>query len=377
MHSPQKIVNIVSLYSASGQLASNGKAPESCPVLSPGQKQCPPTTSQTPTDLLQLLRKLLDNLGVTLSKEIKWSKEAVDQSLKDGVLKYCQENSDLISRFEYGGSLYENLKTKGPDDGDAIILVALKAKKGFISFDVNEASYAVIKSLENSPYKEFSNEDGFLVPVKFKNWLFKLVNSAVKSISKEEVSSLALKVSSCSAGVKVQIHEQSNVLEVQLVPAFQLNDDHFVPPPSQHGYLPEGVVHETAWSKSYTLIQKTLLRDMDKDHGCRHDLFKVVNTVRQREATFSGSLTSFHLKMALLSYSDTTNDWGKAELADRFTEFVTFLRDKLQKKFLEHFWIKDLNLLTDISPTTLKNMHTRLSTILNSEQKRSKVLTLD
>lgn len=332
--------------------------------------------SQTPTDLLQLLRRLLDNLGATLSKEIKWSKEVVDQSLKDGVLKYCQENSDLVSRFEYGGSLYENLKTIGPDDGDAIILVALKAKKGFISSDVNEAGYAVIKSLENSPYKAFSNEDGFLMPMKFKNWLLKLVNSAVKSISKDEVSFVGLKVSSCSAGVKVQIHEQSKVLEVQLVPAFQLGNDHFVPPPSQHGYLPQGVVHDTAWRKSYTLTQKMLLKDMNKDHGCRHDLFKVVDTVLHREPTFS-SLTSFHLKMALLWYNKTTDDWHKDDLADRFTEFVTFLRDALQQKVLKHFWIKDLNLLMDISPTTLGNMHTRLSTILNSEQKRTKVLTLE
>jgi len=348
-------------------MATNCKTPESCPVPLPAkQKQCPPTTSQAPTDLLQLLRRFLDNLNAPLSKEIKWSKEVVDQSLKDGVLKYSQENADLISKFEYGGSLYENLKTIVPDGDDATILVVLKAK-GFIASEVHEAGYAVIRSLENSPYKKFSNQDGLLMPVKFKNWLLKLVNSAM--------SSMASKISSCSAGVKVQIRDQSKELVVQLVPAFQLEHDHFVPPPSQHGYLPQGVIHETAWSKSYTLIQKKLLKDMDKDLGCRHDLFKVVNTVLQREATFS-CLTSFHLKMALLWYNKTTNHWSRDDLADRFSEFVAFLRDALQQKVLEHFWIKDLNLLTEISPTTLENMHTRLSTILNSEQKRMKVLTL-
>ncbi|XP_078343834.1 uncharacterized protein LOC144629490 isoform X2 [Oculina patagonica] len=362
---------------SSVQLATNGKTPDNCPVPSPGQqKQCQPNTSQTPADLLQLLRRFLDNLGATVSKEIKWSKEVVDQCLKDGVLKYCQENSDLISKFDYGGSLYENLKIMGPDEGDAVILVALKAKKGFITSDVNQAGYAVIKALEGSPYKEFSNEDGFLIPVKFKNWLFKLVNSAVQSISKGGTSSVSLKVSSCSTGVKVQIQEQSKALEVQLVPAFQLGSDHCVPPPTQHGYLPAGVAQDTAWVKSYTLIQKSLLKDMDKDHGCRHDLFKVVNTVLQREPTFS-RLTSFHLKMALLWYNKTASDWGKDDLADRFTEFVAFLRDALQQKVLKHFWIEDLNLLTDIPATTLGNMHTRLSRILSSEQERSKVLKVE
>ena len=264
----------------------------------------------------------------------------------------------------------------GPDDGDAIILVALKAKKGFITSDVNEAGYAVIKATEGSPYKEFSNEDSFVIPVKFKTWLFKLVNSAVQSITKGGASSVSLKVSSCSIGVKVKVQEQSKTLEVQLVPAFQLGSDYFVPTPTQHGYLPEGVAHDTAWSKSYTLLQKLLLKDMDKDHGCRHDLFKVVHTILKGEPTFS-RLTSFHLKMALLWYNKTTNDWSRDSLADRFTEFVGFLRDALQHKVLKHFWIKDLNLLTDIQPATLDNMHTRLSRILISEQERSKVLKVE
>ena len=264
----------------------------------------------------------------------------------------------------------------GPDEGDVIILVALKAKKGYITSDVNEAGYAIVKALEGSPYKEFSNANGFLIPVKFKTWLFKLVNSAVQSITKEGASSVSLKVSSCSTGVKVHIQEQSKALEVQLVPAFQLGIDYYVLPPTQHGYLPVGVAHDTAWSKSYTLIQKALLKDMDKDYGCRHDLFKVVNTVLQREPTFS-RLTSFHLKMALLWYNKTTSDWHKDGLADRFTEFVGFLRDALQQKVLKHFWIKDLNLLTDIPPTTVENMRTRLSRILSSEQERSKVLKVE
>ena len=133
---------------------------------------------------------------------------------------------------------------------------------------------------------------------------------------------------------------------------------------------------DTAWAKSYTLAQKSLLKDMDKDHGCRHDLFKVINTILRREPTFS-HLSSFHLKMALLWYNQTTRDWEKDRLAERFTEFVKFLRDALQCKVLKHFWIDDLNLLSDISPTTLENMHSRLSRILSSEQKRSEVLKVE
>ena len=137
-----------------------------------------------------------------------------------------------------------------------------------------------------------------------------------------------------------------------------------------------GVDQDTAWAKSYTLTQKSLLKDMDKDHGCRHDLFKVFNTILRREPTFS-RLPSFHLKTALLWYNQTTSDWERDRLAERFTEFVKFLRDALQRRVLKHFWINDLNLLSDISPTTLENMHSRLSRILSSEQERNKVLKVE
>ena len=132
----------------------------------------------------------------------------------------------------------------------------------------------------------------------------------------------------------------------------------------------------TAWAKSYTFIQKSQLKDMDKDHGCRHDLFKVINTILRQESTFS-RLPSSYLKMALLWYNQSNSDWGKDKLAERFTEFVEFLRDALQSKGIKHFWIKDLNLLSDVSASTLGNMHTRLSRILSSEQERNKVLKVE
>ena len=120
-------------------------------------------------------------------------------------------------------------------------------------------------------------------------------------------------------------------------------------------------------------MQKSLLKDMDKDQGCRHDLFKITNTVLRWEPTFS-HLSSFHVKTALMQYNQTTTEWKREQLAERFTGFVGFLRDALKCKDLKHFWITDLNLLADISAVTLGNMESRLTKILNSEQERSKVL---
>ena len=224
------------------QLDSNGrKARENCPAITSGQqKQTLPNICQTSADLLQLLRKFLDQLGTILSDEIKWSKEVIEEYMKKGVLKYCQDNSPMIiSKFDYGGSLYENLKITGPDEEDVVIHVILKAKKGFVTINVENPGYATIKAVEGSPYKEYSREDGLLMPKKFKSWLFKLVNSAVQELSSKEAASMYLKASSCSTGVKVIISQsKTQTLKVKLVPTFPLSSDEYFVPPSQQGNLP-------------------------------------------------------------------------------------------------------------------------------------------
>ena len=231
----------VNFHSLSVQLDSDGrKARENCPAITSGQqKQILPNTCQTSTDLLQLLRKFLNQLGTILSDEIKWSKKLIEEYMKNGVLKYCQDNSPIISKFEYGGSLYENLKTTRPDEDNVVIHVVLKVKKGFVSFNVNSPGCATIKTVEGSPYKEYSREDGLLMPKKFKSWLFKLVNSAVQELSSKEAASMYLKASSCSTGVKVIISQsKTQTLKVKLVPTFPLSSDEYFVPPSQQGNLP-------------------------------------------------------------------------------------------------------------------------------------------
>ena len=232
----------VNFHLLSVQLDSDGrKARENCPAITSGQqKQVLPNTCQTSTDLLQLLRKFLNKLEAILSDEIKWSKEVIEEYMKNGVLKYCQDNSPMIiSKFYYGGSLYEKLKINGPNEDDVVIHVVLKVKKGFVTINVENPGYATIKAVEGSPYKEYSREDGLLMSKKFKSWLFKLVNSAVQELSSKEASSMSLKASGCSTGVKVLISQsKTQTLEVKLVPTFPLSGDEYFVPPSQQGNLP-------------------------------------------------------------------------------------------------------------------------------------------
>ena len=333
--------------------------------------------TETLCDLLLLLRGFIVKLGKVLSEENKWAREVINKYLKDGVLKYCQERSMLLGKFEYGGSLYEGLKTKGPDKGDAVILAVLKTRKGDITHEVKKPSHALLRCMDGSPLREqFSNPEGFLIPEKIKAWFYKLVVAALQSLSACGDSNVSLKASNCPLGIKVKISKnRSNVLEVQLVPTFQLQSEQreYYTPLSQGGSLVEGIDPALTWEKSFTLQEKSLLKDMDQDKGCRHDLLRVVKSILQREPTFY-LLTSHHLKTALLWYNKEAEDWSKDSLSDRFIGFLRFLQDALQKKVISHFWIKELNLLSGIPNTTLENMYSRLTKLLSSEKERIKVL---
>ena len=135
--------------------------------------------------------------------------------------------------------MYENLKINSINEEDVVIHVILKAKKRFVTINVENPGCATIKTVEGSPYKEYSREDSLLMPKKFKSWLFKLVNSAVQELSSKEAASMSLKASSCSTGVKVIISQsKTQTLEVKLVPTFPLSSDEYFVPPSQQGNLP-------------------------------------------------------------------------------------------------------------------------------------------
>ena len=210
--------------------SNENKTLESCSVTSPQREHCL-------LSLLQLLRQYLDRLGPLLREETKWCKDVMEKYVKEGILNFCSNHSSstVISKFEYGGSFYENLKTIGLDENDVLIYVVLNAKKNSVSVDVNKAGSAVVKITESSTYKDFSNSEGILLPKKFKSWLVEMATEAVQEIMRQHVSSesLSFKVSSTSAGAKVVIKEAKKSLGVQLIPAFQMDSDEFFSPPNE------------------------------------------------------------------------------------------------------------------------------------------------
>lgn len=90
----------------------------------------------------------------------------------------------------------------------------------------------------------------------------------------------------------------TKLLSVDLVPSLETDaGEHFVPKPNKSLSTRHP---DLVWRQSFSLAEKATLKKMDKDdHGCRHELFRIVKTLVQKEPTSFGALNSYHLKTAL------------------------------------------------------------------------------
>lgn len=344
--------------------------------------------------ILDLLRIFVDDMGKALSKDIRDLKDFFNKYVKDIILKECKDkNPDFISNFEYSGNLYENLMTEGKDDDDIRILVVLKKKNHDVGPVLHEG-YGKFK-LQGTKYDQFSDGEGFVSPEKMTKWFFKIIREEAENTAREfgldmKISQpvknspmkLDIKISQQSCQEKqmctntqaaTNVWVKKSSLRVCLMPAFEVGGKFFVP---LEPYCFEDSATTDAshnWKQSFSSEMKAILKDMDKGGGCRHELYKVVNTILKREPTFSNLVP--HMKMLFITFIESSiKNWDKSKLGDRFVEFFSFLANLLENKKLQHFWLKDVNLLSSVPTMTLENMEKRVKHILSSDQEKQKIL---
>ena len=57
------------------------------------------------------------------------------------------------------------------------------------------------------------------------------------------------------------------------------------------------------WRQSFSLDKKALLKRMDKDdHGCRHEVLRIVKSIVKWQRTSLGLLESYHVKSTFVHY---------------------------------------------------------------------------
>lgn len=128
-----------------------------------------------------------------------------------------------------------------------------------------------------------------------------IVGCIVLFLESSPSSDVCLHVRQHGPAVQLDITEKktcTKLLSVDLVPSLETDaGEHFVPKPNKSLSTRHP---DLVWRQSFSLAEKATLKKMDKDdHGCRHELFRIVKTLVQKEPTSFGALNSYHLKTAL------------------------------------------------------------------------------
>lgn len=244
------------------------------------------------------------NVKITEADKTR-SRQLVKDYIKGHIMEYFERNSPLpIQGLEHTGSVYERLKTETSDEVD--FMVAAKTAKPVFQ------DYGVIPGL-------LLNKLVSLVTCISGSWkalLFtplpllkgssvqsgsEIVGCIVLFLESSPSSDVCLHVRQHGPAVQLDITEKktcTKLLSMDLVPSLETDaGEHFVPKPNKSLSTRHP---DLVWRQSFSLAEKATLKKMDKDdHGCRHELFRIVKTLVQKEPTSFGALNSYHLKTAL------------------------------------------------------------------------------
>ena len=236
--------------------------------------------------------------------DMRLSRQLVKEYVEEQIMEYCRMKSSLtILRLEYTGSVYERLKTEAPDEVD--VMVVLKTSSPWLWGDPEvmvEGSDEVpgfvrLKAREDSKLRDYADSDGNISSQRLLDrWWYSLVVRAVNDYKKScRNSDIEMVVRYHRPAVQLDITKNGTsetTLSVDLVPCFQAGSDqnYYVAKPYRgRRYVSDP---DLLWRQSFSLEEKALLRDMDRDGGCRHELFRIVKTIINRERSSLGQLES-------------------------------------------------------------------------------------
>ncbi|KAJ7388243.1 hypothetical protein OS493_039019 [Desmophyllum pertusum] len=167
------------------------------------------------------------------------------------------------------------------------------------------------------------------------------------------------------------------LLSADLVPCFQVGPHYYVAK-TYTTWRRSVSSPDLLWRQSFSLKEKEILEYMDRDHGCRHELLRIVKTIVKRHPESFKKLAkdSYCLKTAFMYYiGKGGQNWlGDNALGEHFLGFLGELQSYLERGNLPHYWLPGVDLLDDIGRRVLVQMANRLKKILNNELVRNKIL---
>jgi len=277
-------------------------------------------------------------------------------------------------RLEYTGSSYEGVKVhKTPDDADLEfdVMVILRGgqdltaeqiygKPGFVTLRRRVQMQAMSMAADSSGRILASNTTS-----EFCSELQKIIN---KSANMKEKVKLRLHGPALQMDVYQDNTQRQKIYSVDMVPTYEVGGCLFVAKP-----LKGESTDLTAWRRSFSLQEKEKFEAMDRDNGCRKQVLRVLKAIRNKEVVLN-QMTSYHLKTALFREVQSTNDWSYNRLGLRVLGVLKRLEDALTSKYMEHFFLPEINLLATMTPSSIVNMGDRIRRLRSSKEELLRVM---
>lgn len=236
--------------------------------------------------------------------------------------------------------MYNRLKSEAADD----LMIILETTSLEVHVENSGIpGYVTLKAGLNSPLRKFAYRQGYLNPERLKGvWLYNLDRKAVNGFEvKSTCFPVSLKVFSHNGSVKLQVFKNDTdevLLTSDPVPCFQI--------PTIGDIVAKPCCDaELLWRKSLSLKEKKMLKKMDEDGGCRHELLRIVKSIIQNRQTYFGKLKSYHVKTAFMHYMKKVgqNLCSNYALGEFFLGFL----EQLQRYFIPHYWLDGRVILLD------------------------------
>ena len=220
--------------------------------------------------------------------------------------------------------------------------------------------YVRLRARGDPIFCKYLGHEGYLDPRSFRDgWFRSIVQRAVNNIKpKAPFSDVRLVVRTHGPAVQVDIFRKGSkekLLSVDLVPCFHVKDSWYVPKPFKGKRFVFN--HKVFWRQSFSLEEKQVLENMDQeDHGCRHELLRIVKTVVKRQVT-SLPLDSYYLKTAFMHYIERhSQDWVSREaLGKHFLGYLGEVLLYLESGNLPRYTLPDVNLTVYVKYTDICN----------------------
>ena len=150
-----------------------------------------------------------------------------------------------------------------------------------------------------------------------------------------------------------------NTTSVYLVPKLYHQRDH-----PERNYL---------WRYAFNEGEKKLLRSSDpgQANNCRRDVLRILKGFLVDLKWDRHNLRSYHMKTVLLHESQTFSserEWENANLKDRVISAVRRLLSFIRGKSLQHFFLRDINLVAKSSEQNLQQLERLIKAFLDKPE---------